>query len=75
MPFDLDGALVGLPCHQACYDLLVKKLQYRLKVKDVRHLATKPWESKLLRDDYGGIAAYQEQVICSLQLLCPLAMS
>ena len=76
-PFTIDGALAGLACHRICYDLLVKQLGYRLKVKDVRHLATKDYESRLIGGDYGGILAYQDQVIGHQleHLLCRMGLS
>lgn len=64
VPFDLQGQLVGLVCHKACYALLVDRLKYRLKVRDVRHLAvaTRDWAALLMDGEYGGILRYQQQV-------------
>ena len=66
-PFDLEGRLVGLVCHAACYTLLAQQLRYRLKLKDVQHLAKNKWQALLMQGDYGGILDHQEQVIfCAL---------
>ncbi len=61
-PFDNQCQLLGLACHQACYTLLVDRLKYRLKMRDVRHLAGGDFEALLMGGDYGGILKYQEQV-------------
>ena len=62
VPFD-HGKLQGLVCHRACYDLLACNLKYLLKIKDVRPLAKTEWEARLMEGDYGGILAYQDQVL------------
>ncbi len=65
VPFS-GGPLSGLACHRACYNLLVDRLKYRIKMRDVRHLATREYEAILMGGDYGGILKYQEQVQSSL---------
>ena len=69
VPFE-DGRLQGLVCHRACHDLLVQRLKYLLKLRDVRPLAKRKWEARLMESDYGGILAYQTQVvICLMDLI------
>ncbi len=62
VPFDDQCHLVGLVCHKACYTFLVDRLKYRLKMRDVRHLATRDYEALLMGGEYGGILKYQGQV-------------
>ena len=60
----------GLICHTACYQLLHKRLKYKLQFQDVWQLlidqqnATLPrmHGSSTLNDEYGGIAKYHGQV-------------
>ena len=62
-PFNLDGKLVGLSCHHACYTLLINHFRYKLKLRDVQSLQKGPgWEAFLMDGDYGGILSYQCQV-------------
>lgn len=53
---------MGLTCHHACYALLTKELKYKLKLKDVQHLAG-CCRAHLMgyKNDYGGILKYQDQ--------------
>ena len=61
-PFDLEGRLVGLVCHAACYTLLAQQLRYRLKLRDVQQLAKNKWQALLMQGDYGGMLHHQDQV-------------
>lgn len=67
-----DGDSFGLSCHEACYDFLHARLDYKLQFQEIWPLLSQDTGTGVLRglldNDYGGMTAYQDKASISIQL-------